>query len=63
VRAGAAPSKELCEEDSPWSIRLLGPSCPLFACKFGKDTVDNVSPSFAAYSRKVVLLACIVTQG
>lgn len=42
VRAGAPASTALCSEESPWSNRLLGPSCPLFARKFSNNTADAV---------------------
>ena len=42
VRAGSAPSSKLCEEDSPWSHRLLHKECPLFARKFLNHTAAEV---------------------
>lgn len=42
VRAGAPASAALCSEESPWSNRLLAPSCPLFARKFSNHTADAV---------------------
>ena len=49
MQAGAPASAALCSEESPWSNRLLAPSCPLFARKFSDATADAVRSLFSAF--------------
>ncbi|CAL8469170.1 g8711 [Coccomyxa elongata] len=58
VRAGAPASAALCSEESPWSNRLLAPSCPLFARKFSNHTGDAVLRLLTDCRNKLGIVAC-----
>ncbi|KAK9907953.1 hypothetical protein WJX75_000484 [Coccomyxa subellipsoidea] len=58
VQAGAPASAALCSEESPWSNRLLAPSCPLFARKFSDATADAVLGLLTDCGARLDIAAC-----